>query len=67
MAILNSAVNTVLTKKPIKLKAFAVNENSKTPMTERERRLQQALRDNLRKRKAQARESKVEIPPKDEA
>jgi hypothetical protein len=32
---------------------------------ERERRLAEALRDNLRKRKTQARESKVETPPKD--
>jgi hypothetical protein len=32
---------------------------------ERERRLAEALRDNLRKRKAQAREGKVETPPKD--
>lgn len=31
---------------------------------ERERRLAEALRDNLRKRKAQAREAKVETPPK---
>jgi len=32
---------------------------------ERERRLAQALRDNLRKRKAQARETKDETAPKD--
>ena len=32
---------------------------------ERERRLAEALRDNLRKRKAQAREAKNENPPKD--
>ncbi|WP_447759001.1 hypothetical protein [Sphingopyxis fribergensis] len=41
---------------------------SKTPSpadVERERRLAEALRDNLRKRKAQARESKAETPPKD--
>ncbi|MHA4836600.1 hypothetical protein [Sphingopyxis sp. MSC1_008] len=41
---------------------------SKTPSPadiERERRLAEALRDNLRKRKAQAREAKIENPPKD--
>lgn len=41
---------------------------SKTPSpadVERERRLAEALRDNLRKRKAQAREAKIENPPKD--
>lgn len=32
---------------------------------ERERRLSEALRDNLRKRKAQARDAKAEMPPKD--
>ena len=32
---------------------------------ERERRLAEALRDNLRKRKAQARDAKAEPPPKD--
>ena len=32
---------------------------------ERERRLAEALRDNLRKRKAQARDAKSETPPKD--
>ncbi len=32
---------------------------------ERERRLAEALRANLRKRKAQAREAKAEHPPKD--
>ncbi|HMO75265.1 MAG TPA: hypothetical protein PKD99_13135 [Sphingopyxis sp.] len=32
---------------------------------ERERRLAEALRANLRKRKAQAREAKAETPPKD--
>lgn len=32
---------------------------------ERERRLAEALRANLRKRKAQARDSKAENPPKD--
>lgn len=32
---------------------------------ERERRLGEALRANLRKRKAQARETKPENPPKD--
>jgi hypothetical protein len=32
---------------------------------ERERRLAEALRDNLRKRKAQARNAKAEIPVKD--
>ena len=32
---------------------------------ERERRLAEALRDNLRKRKAQARNAKEEIPVKD--
>lgn len=40
---------------------------SKTPSPadlERERRLAEALRANLRKRKAQAREAKVEDPPK---
>lgn len=31
---------------------------------ERERRLAEALRENLRKRKAQARETKAENPPK---
>ena len=31
---------------------------------ERERRLAEALRENLRKRKAQAREAKAEDPPK---
>ena len=41
---------------------------SKTPSPadlERERRLAEALRDNLRKRKAQARDAKVETPSKD--
>ena len=41
---------------------------SKTPSPadiERERRLAEALRANLRKRKAQARDSKSENPPKD--
>ena len=41
---------------------------SKTPSPadlERERRLAEALRENLRKRKAQARENKAETPPKD--
>ncbi len=41
---------------------------SKTPSPadlERERRLAEALRENLRKRKAQARETKAETPPKD--
>jgi hypothetical protein len=33
--------------------------------SERERRLAETLRDNLRKRKAQARGVKAEIPPKD--
>jgi hypothetical protein len=32
---------------------------------ERERRLAEALRENLRKRKAQAREAKAETPPRD--
>lgn len=32
---------------------------------ERERRLAEALRENLRKRKAQAREAKTDSPPKD--
>jgi len=32
---------------------------------ERERRLAEALRENLRKRKAQARETRTETPPKD--
>ncbi|WP_275671213.1 hypothetical protein [Sphingopyxis sp. BSN-002] len=31
---------------------------------ERERRLAEALRENLRKRKAQAREAKADDPPK---
>ena len=41
---------------------------SKTPSPadiERERRLAEALRENLRKRKAQARDAKGEMPPKD--
>jgi hypothetical protein len=41
---------------------------SKTPSPadlERERRLADALRENLRKRKAQAREARNEAPPKD--
>ncbi len=41
---------------------------SKTPSPaeiERERRLAEALRENLRKRKAQAREAKAGTPPKD--
>lgn len=41
---------------------------SKTPSPadlERERRLAEALRANLRKRKAQARETGIENPPKD--
>ena len=40
---------------------------SKTPSPadqERERRLAEALRENLRKRKAQAREARAETPPK---
>jgi len=41
---------------------------SKTPSPtdlERERRLAEALRANLRKRKVQARDIKAELPPKD--
>ena len=41
---------------------------SKTPSPadlERERRLADALRENLRKRKAQARAARNETPPKD--
>ena len=41
---------------------------SKTPSPadiERERRLAEALRDNLRKRKAQARDARMDTPPKD--
>jgi hypothetical protein len=41
---------------------------SKTPSPadiERERRLAEALRANLRKRKTQARDNKAETPPKD--
>ena len=41
---------------------------SKTPSPadlERERRLAEALRENLRKRKAQARETRTETAPKD--
>ena len=41
---------------------------SKTPSPadiERERRLAEALRENLRKRKAQSREARGETPPKD--
>ena len=41
---------------------------NKTPSPadiERERRLAEALRDNLRKRKAQARDAKADAPPKD--
>lgn len=41
---------------------------SKTPSPadiERERRLAEALRENLRKRKAQARDAKAETAPKD--
>ena len=41
---------------------------TKTPSPadlERERRLADALRTNLRKRKAQARDAKAETPPKD--
>lgn len=41
---------------------------SKTPSPtdlERERRLVEALRENLRKRKAQAREARTDTPPKD--
>ncbi|MEQ8310447.1 MAG: hypothetical protein RIA72_07100 [Sphingopyxis sp.] len=41
---------------------------SKTPSPadlERERRLAEALRENLRKRKAQARAARNEAPPKD--
>lgn len=32
---------------------------------ERQQRLAEALRENLRKRKAQAREARTETPPKD--
>lgn len=41
---------------------------SKTPSPadlERQQRLAEALRENLRKRKAQAREARAEMPPKD--
>lgn len=41
---------------------------SKTPSPsdlERQRRLAEALRDNLRKRKSQGRDMKTELPPKD--
>jgi len=41
---------------------------SKTPSPadlERQQRLAEALRENLRKRKAQARETKAAVPPKD--
>jgi hypothetical protein len=41
---------------------------SKSPSSaelERQQRLAEALRENLRKRKAQAREARAETPPKD--
>lgn len=45
--------------------AHGVSKAPSTADIERERRLAEALRANLRKRKAQARDSKVETPPKD--
>ena len=45
--------------------ALGVNKPPFPADIERERRLAQALRDNLRKRKAQARDAKAETPAKD--
>ncbi len=45
--------------------AHGVNKTPSPADVERERRLAEALRANLRKRKAQARDSKAETPPKD--
>ena len=44
-----------------------MTDAAKPTQNDRELRLQQALRENLRKRKAQARESKAENIPKDES
>ena len=45
--------------------SLGVSKPSSPAEIERERRLAEALRDNLRKRKAQARDSKSEPPAKD--
>lgn len=60
---------------PVKVRGLTIRrfrriapDMSKTPSPadpERERRLAEALRENLRKRKAQARDAKAEHPPKD--
>lgn len=67
MAISIRAVNTVLTKKTILLKTICVTDPKSTVADERARRLTEALRENLRKRKAQAREAKAPTPPKVES
>lgn len=45
--------------------AYGVSKTPSPADVERERRLAEALRANLRKRKAQARDAKSENPPKD--
>ena len=45
--------------------ALRVSKQPSPADIERERRLAEALRDNLRKRKAQARDHKAERPTKD--
>lgn len=45
--------------------AVAVSKPSTPADIERQRRLAEALRDNLRKRKTQARDAKAETPTKD--
>ena len=69
--------NTVTTQGHVKRTVQAFNEfsqqttaatSSKPPSPadlERERRLAEALRANLRKRKAQAREARPDTPPRD--
>lgn len=56
-----------LDEKDKKVEWLCVMDSKKPQISERERRLQEALRENLRKRKAQARESKVKKMPTDES
>jgi hypothetical protein len=42
-----------------------VNKSPSPAELERQQRLAEALRENLRKRKAQAREARAETPPRD--
>ena len=54
-----------LDDRPISPHRATVSKPPSPADLERERRLVEALRENLRKRKAQAREARTDIPPKD--